>query len=101
MNGDVGMHHAKNCENKSSLSNTIKDSIIEHKHMSRQRVTHDTLDTISKGTSCFYNFSHGASLQCHSFSCALVHVKVESTSSSHSQIVIYIHVPFLLCVYIN
>ena len=72
MNGNVGMHHAKN---RSSLSNTIKDTstIMRNPslHNSGKGVTHDCasiLDSIAKGTSCFHYFSHGASLHCHSFS---------------------------------
>ena len=78
MNGDVVMHHVKNCENKSSLSNTIK---INSPYIicPGKGFMLDILDSISKGTSCFYNFSHGASLQRHSFSCALVHVSKDKS----------------------
>ena len=57
-------------ETRSSPSNTIKDSTIIHNpsgsslHLGKG-VTHDCasiLDSIAKGTSCFHNYSHGASL---------------------------------------
>ena len=69
MNGDVGMHYAKNSGNKKFLSNTIKDtSTIMHNPLPEYMqggVTHDCasiLDSIAKGTSCFHYFSHSASL---------------------------------------
>ena len=62
-------------EIRSSLSNTIKDTSTimcnPSLHNSDKGVTHDCasiLDSIAKGTFCFYYFSHGAALHRHSFS---------------------------------
>ena len=62
-------------ETRSSLSTTIKDTstIMRNPslHNSDKGVRHDCasiLDSSAKGTSCFYYFSHGASLHPHSFS---------------------------------
>ena len=67
MNGDVGMHHAKIVETRSSLSNTIKyiSTIMRNPLYSGKGVTHDCasiLDSIAKGTALYL---HGASLHRH------------------------------------
>ena len=53
-------------ETRSSLRNTIKD--IKHKPFAwTYYVGRVYLDSIAKGTFCFHNFSHDASLHHHSF----------------------------------
>ena len=65
MNGDVGMHLVKNCDNKKLLSNPIKDTSTIILHIAiQQMVMHDCasiLDRIAKGTFCFQNVSHAYS----------------------------------------
>ena len=58
-------------ETRSSLSNTIKDTMRNPSLHNSDKGAHDCasiLDSIAKGTSCFHYFSHGASLHRHSFS---------------------------------
>ena len=50
------------------LSRILAQSCVTPPYIFRQRVTHSILDSIAKKTSCFHNFSHGASLHHCSFS---------------------------------
>ena len=85
-------------ETRSSLSNTIKDTSTimcnPSLHNSDKGVTHDCasiLDSIAKGTSCFYYFSHGASLHHHSFS-RMIFTLVQRSNEPFWHAIIYTEV---------
>ena len=74
MNGDVGMHHAKNRGNKviplAILSRILAQSCVTPPYIIKAKglrmIVLVSLIVLLRGLPCFHDFSHGASLHPHS-----------------------------------